>query len=247
MSIETFYLQYFFPPSSVGETGRVGPAGELLGASRGRGGVGLVRVRRGGVAACVFLRPAPADRGALPTVAPPGRGGGTSTPTWDVTAGAEAPSTWHASPLHQDNPQRFSSHNLPLPPFTTPSSPHYRDLTLKHTPCTHIHKLPGRRELGHGELAQRALAPVIPSKDDFPYTVSLCVVGAIQRWLKDSGSSSSLSTHPSTAPPTSHCHFSTSPPLSDPRGVHYHREQRQQQHGVSVWRLLGDAGRRWVV
>ncbi|GBF90656.1 polyribonucleotide nucleotidyltransferase [Raphidocelis subcapitata] len=28
--IETFYLQYFFPPSSVGETGRVGPAGVPL-------------------------------------------------------------------------------------------------------------------------------------------------------------------------------------------------------------------------
>jgi hypothetical protein len=26
-AFETFYLQYFFPPSSVGETGRVGPAG----------------------------------------------------------------------------------------------------------------------------------------------------------------------------------------------------------------------------
>lgn len=28
MSYERFYLQYFFPPSSVGECGRVGPAGE---------------------------------------------------------------------------------------------------------------------------------------------------------------------------------------------------------------------------
>jgi polyribonucleotide nucleotidyltransferase len=27
MSYERFYLQYFFPPSSVGECGRVGPAG----------------------------------------------------------------------------------------------------------------------------------------------------------------------------------------------------------------------------
>lgn len=29
LSYERFYLQYFFPPSSVGECGRVGPAGEL--------------------------------------------------------------------------------------------------------------------------------------------------------------------------------------------------------------------------
>jgi polyribonucleotide nucleotidyltransferase len=28
--LERFYLQYFFPPSSVGECGRVGPAGAAL-------------------------------------------------------------------------------------------------------------------------------------------------------------------------------------------------------------------------
>jgi len=30
---------------------------------------------------------------------------------------------------------------------------------------------PGRREIGHGYLAERALAPVLPSEGDFPYTV----------------------------------------------------------------------------
>ncbi|KAL6763061.1 ribosomal protein S5 domain 2-type protein [Haematococcus lacustris] len=32
---------------------------------------------------------------------------------------------------------------------------------------------PGRRELGHGELAQRALAPCVPNQADFPYVVRL--------------------------------------------------------------------------
>jgi polyribonucleotide nucleotidyltransferase len=32
---------------------------------------------------------------------------------------------------------------------------------------------PGRREIGHGALAERSLLPVIPSEDDFPYTVRL--------------------------------------------------------------------------
>ena len=32
---------------------------------------------------------------------------------------------------------------------------------------------PGRREIGHGALAERALAPVIPSEEDFPYTIRL--------------------------------------------------------------------------
>lgn len=30
---------------------------------------------------------------------------------------------------------------------------------------------PSRREIGHGDLAERALIPVLPSKEDFPYTI----------------------------------------------------------------------------
>lgn len=44
---------------------------------------------------------------------------------------------------------------------------------------------PGRREHGHGALAERALLPMMPSKDDFPYT--LRVVSEI---LESNGSSS---------------------------------------------------------
>ncbi len=44
---------------------------------------------------------------------------------------------------------------------------------------------PGRREIGHGALAERALAAVIPSKEEFPYTVR--VVSDI---LESNGSSS---------------------------------------------------------
>lgn len=32
---------------------------------------------------------------------------------------------------------------------------------------------PGRRELGHGNLAETALAPILPSKEDFPYTIRI--------------------------------------------------------------------------
>ena len=32
---------------------------------------------------------------------------------------------------------------------------------------------PGRREIGHGKLAWRALHPVLPAKDDFPYTIRI--------------------------------------------------------------------------
>jgi polyribonucleotide nucleotidyltransferase len=47
---------------------------------------------------------------------------------------------------------------------------------------------PGRREIGHGALARRALLPVIPQDDDFPYT--LRVVSDI---LESNGSSSMAS------------------------------------------------------
>ncbi len=44
---------------------------------------------------------------------------------------------------------------------------------------------PGRREIGHGALAERAIKPLIPSEEDFPYTIR--VVSDI---LESNGSSS---------------------------------------------------------
>jgi len=52
---------------------------------------------------------------------------------------------------------------------------------------------PGRREIGHGALAERALVPVLPSKDDFPYTTLL-----VSEILESNGSSSMASTCGST-------------------------------------------------
>ena len=52
---------------------------------------------------------------------------------------------------------------------------------------------PGRREIGHGALAERALIPVIPSEDDFPYAIR--VVNDI---LSSNGSSSMASVCGST-------------------------------------------------
>ncbi|MBF0318119.1 MAG: polyribonucleotide nucleotidyltransferase, partial [Nitrospirae bacterium] len=49
-------------------------------------------------------------------------------------------------------------------------------------------KSPGRREIGHGALAERSVKPVIPSPDDFPYTIR--VVSDI---LESNGSSSMAS------------------------------------------------------
>jgi hypothetical protein len=105
--IETFYLQYFFPPSSVGETGRVGPVGESLGVWAGMLLLpAVLRWIRGLEVTCGDVMwpwrlrgghgdprtcPRPLRRRRLPTVAPRGRGGGRSNPTWAVTAGARDP------------------------------------------------------------------------------------------------------------------------------------------------------------
>lgn len=52
---------------------------------------------------------------------------------------------------------------------------------------------PGRREIGHGALAEKALVPVLPSKEAFPYTILL-----VSEVLESNGSSSMASTCGST-------------------------------------------------
>jgi polyribonucleotide nucleotidyltransferase len=47
---------------------------------------------------------------------------------------------------------------------------------------------PGRREIGHGALTERALLPVLPSEDDFPYTIRL-----VSEVLSSNGSTSMAS------------------------------------------------------
>ena len=51
----------------------------------------------------------------------------------------------------------------------------------------------GRREIGHGMLAEKALAPVIPSQEDFPYTIRI-----VSETLGSNGSSSMGATCGST-------------------------------------------------
>jgi len=52
---------------------------------------------------------------------------------------------------------------------------------------------PGRREVGHGALAEKALIPVLPPKEEFPYTILL-----VSEVLASNGSSSMASTCGST-------------------------------------------------
>ncbi|WP_282941890.1 polyribonucleotide nucleotidyltransferase [Paenibacillus sp. RC67] len=52
---------------------------------------------------------------------------------------------------------------------------------------------PGRREIGHGALGERALEPIIPSETDFPYTIRL-----VSEVLESNGSTSQASICAST-------------------------------------------------
>ena len=51
----------------------------------------------------------------------------------------------------------------------------------------------GRREIGHGALAERSLVPVMPTKEEFPYTIRV-----VSETLESNGSSSMASTCGST-------------------------------------------------
>ena len=48
---------------------------------------------------------------------------------------------------------------------------------------------PGRREIGHGALGERAIRPILPSEEDFPYTIRL-----VSEVLSSNGSTSMAST-----------------------------------------------------
>ena len=54
---------------------------------------------------------------------------------------------------------------------------------------TKVSRGPGRREIGHGALAERALVPVLPSEDEFPYAIR-----AVSETFESNGSTSMGST-----------------------------------------------------
>ena len=54
---------------------------------------------------------------------------------------------------------------------------------------TKVSRGPGRREIGHGALAEKALVPVLPSEEEFPYTIR-----AVSEPFESNGSTSMAST-----------------------------------------------------
>jgi polyribonucleotide nucleotidyltransferase len=58
---------------------------------------------------------------------------------------------------------------------------------------TKVSRGPGRREIGHGALAERALIPVLPSKEEFPYSIR-----CVSETFESNGSTSQASICAST-------------------------------------------------
>ena len=70
---------------------------------------------------------------------------------------------------------------------------HYYNFPPYSTGETRPMRAPGRREIGHGALAERAIVPMLPSEEEFPYTLRL-----ISEVLESNGSSSMASVCGST-------------------------------------------------
>ena len=75
--------------------------------------------------------------------------------------------------LGEDETKRYM-HHYNFPPFCVGETGPLRS--------------PGRREIGHGALGERALAPMIPSQEEFPYTIRV-----VSEVLESNGSSSQAS------------------------------------------------------
>ncbi len=72
--------------------------------------------------------------------------------------------------LHPDEQKRYL-HHYNMPPYSVGETRPMRS--------------PGRREVGHGALAERALLPVLPKKEEFPY-----VIRVVSEVLSSNGSTS---------------------------------------------------------
>ena len=80
--------------------------------------------------------------------------------------------------LSNEDSKRYI-HQYNMPPYATGEAGRMRS--------------PGRREIGHGALAERALEPVIPNEEEFPYAIRL-----VSEVLSSNGSSSMASVCGST-------------------------------------------------
>lgn len=125
------------------------------------------------------LRALSADVGILPHTHGTGLfNRGTTQALSILTLGAPGAEQWLESMEISLTKKRFM-HHYSFPPYSTGEVKRLGAL--------------GRREIGHGYLAERSLEPIIPNKNEFPYTIRL-----VSEILSSNGSSSMASVCGST-------------------------------------------------
>ncbi len=101
-----------------------------------------------------------------------------ATQALTLTTLAPASAAQLVESMEEDTEKRYI-HHYNFPPFSTGEA-----RSLRST---------GRREIGHGYLAEKALLPMVPAKEDFPYTIRV-----VSELLSSAGSTSMASVCGST-------------------------------------------------
>ncbi|MEA2027057.1 MAG: polyribonucleotide nucleotidyltransferase, partial [Chloroflexota bacterium] len=124
------------------------------------------------------IRPITVEVGLLPRAH--GSGLFTRGETQALTVATLGPSSdvQRIDTISPDESKRYM-HHYNMPPYSTGENKFMRG--------------PGRREIGHGVLAERALVPVLPEQEDFPYVIRL-----VSECVTSNGSTSMASTCGST-------------------------------------------------
>lgn len=122
---------------------------------------------------CTEIRPISCGTGLLPRTHGSGLFTRGLTQVLTITTLGSIRDEQRLDGLSQEETKRFM-HHYNFPPFSVGETKRVGT--------------PGRREIGHGALVERALIPVIPKEADFPYTVRL-----VSEVLSSNGSSSMAS------------------------------------------------------
>lgn len=118
--------------------------------------------------------------------------------------------------MEEEGTKRYM-HHYNFPPFSTGEARPMRGAS--------------RREIGHGALAERALVPVLPSREDFPYTIRL-----VSEVLSSNGSSSMGATCGSTL-----ALMDAGVPIAAPvAGIAIGLVTGQDKNGKDIYRVMTD-------
>jgi len=120
------------------------------------------------------IRPLSAEAGLIPRVHGSGLFKRGQTQVLSITTLGSPADVQIIDGLNREEIHKHYMHQYNFPPFSVGDVKPLR--------------APGRREIGHGHLAERALVPVLPEQSDFPYTIRV-----VSEVLSSNGSSSQAS------------------------------------------------------